>query len=473
MSIGPYNHLLKEFLLFAGLITFSLGAFSQEKITVNATSFSSSQSEYAPVYYKNGLVFSNISSNDDPNKSMTGLYFVPFKKHKFGKKSVFSSGLKSGRHEGAITFSSNETTAYFTRSQTDFKQVGDSVNTQENKLGIYKTTYKDGKWGEITPCNFVTPEYSYGHPSLSSNGKWLYISSDIEGGFGGKDIYYSEIKNGVCGTLVNLGKEVNSPSNEFFPSIDPNGNLYFSSDKEGGKGGLDLYMTLLENDIWRKPMPLASPINSEFDDFSIVWNKNSTEGYFASNRKGTDDIYKIVISSPDYAEECIQMESEQLCYDFFEEATVYVDSVEMIYEWNFGDGTTSNLLGTKHCYDNIGTYQIKLNILDKIIGEKYMEKASYELIIKEVLQPKIELPDKLIIGEEFFITVEQGKWKMYEIEDYYIDFGDLIVAKNSLLGHKYTLTGEKEIKVIIRGFDKSDNEYKSHCFNKLIKVEDN
>jgi hypothetical protein len=464
-------NILYKNIIVGALISCSFVVYSQDKITVTRTNISSSASEYAPVYYKNGLVFSNISSNEDPNKSMTGLYFAPFKKNKFGKKSVFSSALKSGRHEGAITFSADGKIAYFTKTQEEAKEAEDSI-TQENKLGVYKAVYDGEKWGKITPCNFVSPEFSFGHPSLSHDGKRLYISSDIDGGFGGKDVYYTEIKDGVCGPLINLGKEVNSAANEVFPSIDPNGNLYFSSDKDGGKGGLDLYVTQFVDGKWSKLKLLKAPINSEFDDFSIVWNKNGVEGYFASNRKGSDDIFKITISPPDFTN-CVVIEKEQFCYEFFEEATIYVDSVEMIYEWDFGDGIKDNSLGVKHCYEKTGIYQIKLSILDKVIGAKYMERASFELEIKEVFQPKITLPDTFKVGEEFTIIVEQGKWEEYKIDNYYIDYGDFTIVKNSELSHQYLTEGEKEIKVLISGRDPSTDEVITNCFNKIIMVKSN
>lgn len=445
--------------------------YAQEKIAVSQTNINSIESEYAPVYYKNGLVFSNISSNDDPNKSMTGLYFSPIKKNKFGKKSVFSSALKSGLHEGAITFSADGKIAYFTRSQNEFKQTEDSI-TQENKLGVYKTIYNGTDWGEITSCSFNSPEFSFGHPSLSFDGKRLYIASDVEGGFGGKDIYYTEIKNGVCGPLINLGTDVNSASNEFFPSIDPNGNLYFSSDKEGGVGGLDIYLTYLVDNKWSKPKLLEEPINSEFDDFSIIWNKSGLEGYFASNRKGSDDIFKIIISYPKFSS-CVPIEEEELCFEFFEEATAYVDSVEMIYEWDFGDGVKDTALTVKHCYEKEGIYKVKLHILDKMLGEKYTEEASFDLEVKEFFQPIIILPKKVKIGEEFDITVEQGKWKDFTIENYYIDYGDLTVIKNGKLSHQYLIEGEKEIKVLISGYTSSNNKVKTGCFSKIIIVKRN
>lgn len=461
---------LNKYIILGVLITNSVLVFPQNKITIIPTTINSSNSEYAPVYYKNGLVFSSVSDNNESNKSMTGLYFIPFKNNQFGKKISFSNALKTGVHEGAITFSVDEKTAYFTRTQSTAKELTDSI-TKENKLGVYQATFNGLDWGNIVPCNFNNPEYSFGHPSLSLDGKRLYFSSDIEGGFGGKDIYYSEITDGVCGPLINLGKDVNSASNEFFPFISPSGKLYFSSDKTGGYGGLDIYTSVFFDNQWSIPELLDSAINSAFDDFSIVWHKNGKEAYFSSNRNGTDDVFKIIIDYPDFVN-CVAIEKEQFCFEFYEEATINVDSVEMIYEWDFGDGTKDNSLGTYHCYNNIGTYHVQLSILDKIIGEKYKEIAALDVEIKEVPQPSVSVPDSLIVGEEFTVIVKQGKWKNYIIENFYIDYNDSTITKNNGLTHRYAVAGNKELRILITGRDAITNEIKMNCFIKTITVKD-
>ena len=131
---------LNKYIILGILITNSVLVFPQDKITIIPTTINSSNSEYAPVYYKNGLVFSSVSDNNESNKSMTGLYFIPFKNNQFGKKISFSNALKTGVHEGAITFSVDEKTAYFTRTQSTAKELTDSI-TKENKLGVYQATF--------------------------------------------------------------------------------------------------------------------------------------------------------------------------------------------------------------------------------------------------------------------------------------------------------------------------------------------
>jgi len=442
--------------------------FSQEKISIEYANINSENNEYAPVYYKNGIVFSSARANSSSNNLMTGLFFSAFKKKKFGKKNQFSSELKSKLHEGAITFTSDGNTAYFTRSQSEtITKEGGIV--EESKLGVFKTTFDGSKWGNITPCNFNVPEFSFGHPSVSSDGKALYITSDVKGGYGGKDLYYCKIKEGVCGPLVNLGEKVNSASNEFFPHLAPDNILYFSSDKKGGVGGLDLYSSVSINGSWSNATLLPAPINTAYDDFSITWHRSGTEGYFASNRKGSDDIFKININYFGF-EPSVELKETQYCYHFFEEATLGADTVEMIYEWDFGDGNKTNVLSPEHCYQELGKYLIQLSILDELIGEKYKEEASFEIEIKEPLQPLVIFKENISVGEELEFNVKQGTWKEYTIANYYIDYGDGTVTKNAGSTHQYLEPGNKKVRVLIAGKDPSSGELKMNSFYKIVQV---
>ena len=115
----------------------------------------------------------------------------------------------------------------------------------------------------------------------------------MPGGFGGTDIYKCEWQDGSWGKAQNLGDKVNSFGNEMFPSI--NGDiLYFASDGHAGFGGLDIFSTTLTKGAWSKPENLGLPLNSSFDDFSLVLDSRGKKGFFSSNRpggEGSDDIY--------------------------------------------------------------------------------------------------------------------------------------------------------------------------------------
>ena len=136
---------------------------------------------------------------------------------------------------------------------------------------------------------------SFAHPSLSSDGKVLYFSSDMKGGYGGKDIWFiKKIQRDEWSDPINLGDQINTNGNELFPFIHSDGSLYFSSDGHLGMGGLDIFKAEfdLENNL-RSVVNMNSPINSSNDDFGIIFEDDNERGYLSSNRVGSkgDDIY--------------------------------------------------------------------------------------------------------------------------------------------------------------------------------------
>lgn len=133
------------------------------------------------------------------------------------------------------------------------------------------------------------------HPCLSPDGRRLYFASDMPGGQGGIDLYYTELINDVWGPPVNLGPGINTRGSEVFPYLSPGGVLYFSSDGWGGMGGLDIFQAKpqLEGG-WKPPYNFGAPLNSPADDFGFSWEEEGRCGYFSSDRDGgvgKDDLY--------------------------------------------------------------------------------------------------------------------------------------------------------------------------------------
>ena len=137
-------------------------------------------------------------------------------------------------------------------------------------------------------------QYTATHPTvgrLQDGTVMLYFVSDREGGYGGMDIWYSIVRNGVADEPVNLGPMVNSSADEYTPFYDQrNGILYFSSDRAGGKGGFDIYSAVGQRNTWQKAEPVCGCLNSEQNDlyFIITDYEPSSDfpigGYLASNR---------------------------------------------------------------------------------------------------------------------------------------------------------------------------------------------
>lgn len=199
-------------------------------------------------------------------------------------------------HEGPLCFSPDGSRIYYTRNNSSYGE--EDKNREIKKLSIYiRDIDEDGDWGKEQEISFASPDYSVGHPSISADGKTLYFSSDMPGGFGGADIYSVEIKSdGSFGAPVNLGNVINTEGQEMFPWIDAKGNMYYSSDGLIGLGGLDVYIVknLSGSATPAKPINLGKPLNSRNDDFAFVMSGDGKTGFVSSNRiggVGNDDIY--------------------------------------------------------------------------------------------------------------------------------------------------------------------------------------
>jgi outer membrane protein OmpA-like peptidoglycan-associated protein len=160
------------------------------------------------------------------------------------------------------------------------------------KLKLYTANGK--KLNKITEFPYNSNEYSTGHPALNKEGNILLFASDMPGGYGGTDLYYSvRSGKGPWTRPVNLGKKINTEGNEMFPYLDNNGKLYFASNGHAGLGGLDVFeVSLREMKPIENPKNMGRPINGSTDDFGLIISEDSKSGYFSSNRLGNDDIFQ-------------------------------------------------------------------------------------------------------------------------------------------------------------------------------------
>jgi outer membrane protein OmpA-like peptidoglycan-associated protein len=244
------------------------------------------------------------TSNDSPTLGYTGSVVTKdslYRDETGATTALALAGdINSKFHEGPMTFFPGGDSVIFTRNNFVPGKVGKS-NDGTNKLKLYTARYKDGKWTAITELPFNNDEYSVGHPTLTPDGKRLYFTSDMPGGYGGTDLYVSTWANGKWSKPLNLGNTINTEGNEMFPFVAADDELFFSSDGLGGLGGLDIFRAKLGNGEAEYVANMSFPINSRKDDFGIIVNKSQRSGYFASNRKrgqGDDDIYRFTYTPP-------------------------------------------------------------------------------------------------------------------------------------------------------------------------------
>ena len=257
--------------------------------------------EFSPVQYNNGVVFvsdrpkASVSGSDKGNKpSYTSWYFSDMLENgsldepvRFNKKGK----IKTSLNEGPVVFYDNYSKMIFTQN-TNIKEKNKSP-VKVFPVQIYSAVKIDeDHWDEIKLLDFCDSSLSYSQPAITSDGTKLIFSSNMPGGFGGSDLYMSRFENGIWQEPVNMGEKINSKGNEMFPYILSDSVLYFSSDGHGGLGGLDICYVPLDNT--GQLVNLGFPVNSQGDDFGIIYDKDGMSGYFSSNRtdsKGRDDIY--------------------------------------------------------------------------------------------------------------------------------------------------------------------------------------
>lgn len=156
---------------------------------------------------------------------------------------------------------------------------------------------KPGEWSEATYVHLGDTAYTFLYPAISSDGLTLYFSSNMPGGFGEYDLWKVTRKSTAddFGRPVNLTSIINTPGKEIMPVLRNDSLMYFSSNGHPGVGGQDLFSTKLNpNGKWSVPENLGIPINSSYDEMSIVFYPESGKsnilerGYFSSNRPYDD-----------------------------------------------------------------------------------------------------------------------------------------------------------------------------------------
>ena len=288
--------------------------YTANKVVVeNVELINSDKLDFSPTFYNNGIVFvSNrkrpksarkITDNTDEwlgDNFMSLYYATQTPDGLLENPQEFSVNITTRYHEGPVAFSKNGNQIFFTRNnyqngQKKTNRKGDTL------LKIYTATRNGADWASIKELAFNSDDYDQCHPTLSADGLVLYFSSNKEGGYGGMDLYQSKYVNGRWSTPTNLGPTINTAKNEVFPFIHENGTLYFASNGHGGYGGLDVFSSVQPDGSWRTPVNAKSPINSLYDDFGFIIDQNSNAGYFSSSRpkgNGKDDIYRFSLGKP-------------------------------------------------------------------------------------------------------------------------------------------------------------------------------
>lgn len=266
-----------------------------------AKMFNSRRADFAPMFLDKTLeqlyfTTSNEKVTGDNRSEITGMkksdiYFSKKdEKGEWQRPEPAGGELNSEHDEGIVAFSPDGQTMYLTMARRS--------PTANTTVEIYTSRRSDASWSAPQKFEITGDTLSaVGHPSVSPDGKYLYFTSDMPGGYGGKDIWRINL-NERKGSLENLGPEINTPGDEMFPFIRSDSLLYFASDGHPGFGGLDLFKATLSKDgkTWGVEN-MGLPMNSPGDDFGITFGEGES-GFFSSNRgdgRGYDHIYSFLL----------------------------------------------------------------------------------------------------------------------------------------------------------------------------------
>jgi hypothetical protein len=251
-------------------------------------------------FYKDGVVFLSTSKYESKMSSnhisfgAVEAYYAPIGDSSLGKHVLFSPVSSFSFPCEAMTFSRDYNTVYFTMIPKKEKKEKIFVAklSPDNKIPSDLAM-------QITPLEFCSDNYNYSHPALSNDENILIFASDREGSLGGMDLFLSRRTGEKWSQPENMGKFINTSGNEFFPFLDSENNLYYSSDGLPGSGGYDIFTCKFNGVSWDKPVNLSDGINSAKDDIAFTISKTDGKTAFFSRRDGSEkgnlQLYRVIL----------------------------------------------------------------------------------------------------------------------------------------------------------------------------------
>ena len=248
-----------------------------------------------------GSLFNDEKSNFNPVISADGKSFAFMVSLKF-YDAVMYSKLVNGKWTNPVNITPDlqaDGDLFISCLSADGKMLFFSKSDKYTS-DLYYSTFDGTKWGKAVKLNKnINTRYWESHAFISEDGSSLVFASDRPGGFGGLDIYISRKENGDWGPAVNLGIEINTPFNEDRPFLINNGKtLFFASQNHNNIGGYDIFRSDLQpNGLWNTPQNLGYNLNTPDDDLFFMPIGNGRSGYISVYKEGEgfgkEDIYKV------------------------------------------------------------------------------------------------------------------------------------------------------------------------------------
>lgn len=350
----------------------------------NVQPLNSKYDDFSPIFSRknyNEIIFTSsregtIGNGQDgwTGEAFSDLFEAKVDKNgKWSTPTSFKEPLNSKYNDGSASLNAKYTTMFFTRCDYDKNKI--------KGCQVYTTKKKGNNWDEPILVPFAEDTFTVGHPWISDDEQTLYFASNMPGGLGGRDIWMAsyEKKSRSWGKPVNLGPQVNTAGDELFPTLRNDSTLYFSSNGHVGMGGLDMFEAKKTGSKWGGVANLKFPLNSSGDDFGIIFRGKQEKGFFSSTReggKGGSDIYEFSVPP-------VLFTLGGIVYDFESKQPVEGAKVSMVDQ----DGMTFEAVTDKmgaYYFDNTkfkedNTYQINVTATN-YLGDKGTETTKGETV---------------------------------------------------------------------------------------------
>jgi len=231
-------------------------------------------------FYQNGIIFLSHSKADEK---------IPERHISFGSLRIYSSVVTDTIPGPYVPLSLNGTSLFPAEATTfssDYKTMYLSLIPEgATSEKIFRAANTGTGWKlDAVPLEICSGDYIYSHPCLSADGTLMIFSSDMPGTTGGLDLFVIRKEENGWSSPQNLGKDVNSPGNDLFASLDNKNNLYFSSDGLPGEGGYDVFICRYDGAGWEKPQNLVGNMNSKDDELAFTINRSDDKTAFCTRR---------------------------------------------------------------------------------------------------------------------------------------------------------------------------------------------
>ncbi|MBS1538595.1 MAG: PD40 domain-containing protein [Bacteroidetes bacterium] len=270
-----------------GIVLVCLATFGSavaQKVEISLVEFNSSFDDFSSAMSQNGrLMYITSSRNDDKQK----IYVVERSSSGWKTPEELSGDVNDAKQAGAVTLTPDGQFMIFSA----FKHSVDG----KGRTDLYSAQKINGKWGDIQNLALLNSSEFDAQPSLSSDGQTLYFVSDRDGGKGGTDIYIS--KKSINGWSAPMNAtQLNTEADEMSPVIaSDNTTLYYASNRAGGEGGFDIYTAKRSGDNFSSSINMRSPINTAADEYFYTSIANSTTAFFSrTNANGDLDVMMAV-----------------------------------------------------------------------------------------------------------------------------------------------------------------------------------